>query len=206
MQKQLLIQHIDALRQCIKCPRMHKPVISCGPVLSRVILVGQAPGIKEPLLQRPFAWTAGKTLFGWFEEHTDLDEAAFRQAVYMTAVCRCYPGKNPKGGDRIPDQTEIINCSSWLQTDFNILQPELVIAVGKLAIQQFLAFNKLVEVVGQSFRLEKDGISFDLIPLPHPSGLSTWHRTEPGRGLLTQALRLISEHHAFPSLQRQNAQ
>lgn len=199
MQKQLLVQHIDALRQCTKCPQMHKPVISCGPVVSKVILVGQAPGIKEPLLQRPFAWTAGKTLFGWFEEHTGLDEAAFRQAVYMTAVCRCYPGKNPKGGDRVPDKSEIANCSAWLKDDFTILQPELVIAVGKLAIQQFLTFNKLVDVVGQSFSLEKSGCQFDFIPLPHPSGLSTWHRAEPGLGLLRKALQLINEHKAFPS-------
>lgn len=178
---------------------MHKPVISCGPVVSKVILVGQAPGIKEPILQRPFAWTAGKTLFSWFNEFAGIDEEKFRESVYMTAVCRCYPGKNPNGGDRVPNQIEIGNCKSWMDQDFEILQPELVIAVGKLAIQQFVSFDKLVEVVGQTFKSERDGIKFDLIPLPHPSGLSNWHKMEPGKTLLIQALQQISEHHAFPN-------
>lgn len=195
----LLVKHVEALKQCNKCPLMHKPVVSCGPVVSKVVLVGQAPGVKEPILQRPFAWTAGKTLFGWFQEATSLDEKAFRESVYMTAVCRCYPGKNPKGGDRVPNQTEINNCKSWLDKDFEILEPELVIAVGKLAIQQFLSFDKLVEVVGQTFEIEKDGRTFDLIPLPHPSGVSTWHRVEPGKSLLRLALQQINEHKAFPN-------
>lgn len=199
MTKNLLIKHVGALKACNKCPEMHQPVVSCGPVVSKVILIGQAPGVKEPVLQRPFAWTAGKTLFGWFQEYTGLDEAQFRGCVYMTAVCRCYPGKNPKGGDRVPNQTEINNCKVWLDADFKLLQPELVIAVGKLAIQQFMSFDKLVEVVGQTFKIERDGFKFDVIPLPHPSGVSTWPRMEPGKSLLQHALRQISEHRAFPN-------
>ncbi len=199
MTAHLLIKHVDALRQCTKCPDMHKPVVSCGPVLSKVMLVGQAPGIKEPVLQRPFAWTAGKTLFGWFQESTGLDEESFRKLVYMTAVCRCYPGKNPKGGDRVPNQNEITNCRSWLQKDFEILQPELVIAVGKLAIQQFLSFDKLTEVVGKTFAIEWKSHHFDVVPLPHPSGLSTWPRMEPGKTLLQHALQEINQHQAFPN-------
>lgn len=198
MSKELLLKHIEQLKACNKCPLMHKPVISCGPVLSKVVLVGQAPGIKEPILQRPFAWTAGKTLFSWFEEFTGVNEERFRESVYMTAVCRCYPGKNPKGGDRVPNKQEINNCRVWLDKDFEILQPDLIIAVGKLAIQQFLSFDKLIEVVGQTFELERGDIKFDVIPLPHPSGVSTWHRMEPGKTLLQQALQLISEHSAFP--------
>lgn len=200
---QLLIKHVEALLQCERCPQMHKPVVSCGPVVSRVMLVGQAPGVKEPELQRPFAWTAGKTLFGWFEESTGLKEAEFRQRVYMTAVCRCYPGKNPKGGDRVPNQQEIDNCSSWLNGDFSILKPRLVIAVGKLAIQQFIHFDKLVEVVGRSFPCMREGQDFDVIPLPHPSGLSTWPRMEPGRTLLQEALQMIAEHPAMRDLMRE---
>lgn len=164
------------------------------------MLVGQAPGVKEPQLQRPFAWTAGKTLFSWFEEYTGMDEARVRQSVYMTAVCRCYPGKNPRGGDRVPNREEIENCSYWLNGDFSILKPQLVIAVGKLAIQQFVEFDKLLEVVGRSFRCQRAGQEFDLLPLPHPSGLSTWPRMEPGKTLLKDALLLLSRHPAMRDL------
>ena len=47
---------------------MLPPPVSGGPVLSKVMLVGQAPGVREPVLGKPFAWTAGRTLFGWFEQ------------------------------------------------------------------------------------------------------------------------------------------
>jgi len=44
---------------------------------------------------KPFAWTAGKTMFGWFSQlgQACMDEEAFRQRVYMAAVCRCFPGQ-----------------------------------------------------------------------------------------------------------------
>ena len=73
--QQMLNQHVARLLQCRRCPRMLPPPVSGGPVLSKVMLVGQAPGVREPILGRPFAWTAGRTLFGWFEEFCHLSEA-----------------------------------------------------------------------------------------------------------------------------------
>src|SRR3954469_19130517 len=61
-------KHLAALRVCDRCPRMFKPVVVGRAVASKIILVGQAPGDKEPVLGRPFAWTAGKTLFKWFND------------------------------------------------------------------------------------------------------------------------------------------
>lgn len=159
--------------------------------------VGQAPGSKEPVLGRPFAWTAGRTLFGWFERACGMTEAEFRASIYMAAVCRCFPGKNPAGGDRVPDAKEIATCSRWLEREIEILQPELVIPIGKLAIAQFLASEKLTEVIGKKFAVQSRGHSFDIVPLPHPSGASPWHRIEPGKTLLEQALRLIVTHPAW---------
>jgi uracil-DNA glycosylase len=172
---------------------MHKPVVSGGPVLSRVLLVGQAPGDKEPVLGRPFAWTAGKTLFRWFEESCGLSEAEFRARIYMAAVCRCFPGKKPQGGDRVPSPEEIGNCSSWLDAELEILRPRLVIPVGKLAIQQFLPFERIDRVIGRQFEVRSGPHRFGLIPLPHPSGASPWHRMEPGKTLLDRALKLIGK-------------
>lgn len=188
--------HVDALLGCDRCALMHKPVVCGPPVVSRVMLIGQAPGVKEPQLGRPFAWTAGKTLFRWFEESCGMNEATFRQRIYMAAVCRCFPGKAVGGGDRVPNPTEIKNCSSWMRAEFEILKPVLIIPVGKLAIQQLMTFGKLTEVIGKQVRDERLGC--DVIALPHPSGASTWHRTEPGKSLLAKALHLICTHPAFP--------
>ncbi len=190
---------VTRLRACTICPKMHRPAVSGGAVVSRVISVGQAPGTKEPVLGRPFAWTAGRTLFGWFHRACGISEADFRATIYMAAVCRCFPGKNAAGGDRVPDAQEIVNCARWLEAEIALLRPALVIPIGKLAIQQFVSFDKLTDIIGQQVPVRMHGHSFDLIPLPHPSGASPWHRMEPGKTLLDQALQRIVAHPAWPT-------
>jgi uracil-DNA glycosylase len=165
-------------------------------VASEIMLVGQAPGDKEPVMGRPFAWTAGKTLFKWFSGALGWSEDEVRDRVYFAAVCRCFPGKLPKGGDRVPAPDEIEACSHWLEHEYKILKPTLVIPVGKLAISRFLEPAPLNEIVGRSFRVKLAGREADCIPLPHPSGASPWHRMEPGRTLLGSGLRLIAAHPA----------
>ncbi len=193
---QAIISHQAALRQCHDCPDMQGPVVIGNPVFSSVLLVGQAPGDREGPAGKPFAWTAGKTLFRWFEQ-IGLTETAFRQRVYMAAVCRCFPGKLPQGGDRVPSRKEIARCRRWLDAEISLLQPRLILPVGKLAIAQFLPVGKLTEVIGERHSLRLAGREVDVIPLPHPSGASTWHRTEPGKGLLQKALQLIEQHPAW---------
>jgi uracil-DNA glycosylase len=181
---------------------MIRPVVTGQPVLSPVMLIGQAPGVREGPAGKPFAWTAGKTMFGWFEQ-IGLTEEQFRERVYMAAVCRCFPGKaqGKAGGDRVPSSDEIERCSRHLVAEARLLQPQLVIPVGKLAIEQLLPdAEQLVDVVGTVQRASLGSVSFDVIALPHPSGASTWHRTEPGKTLLVRALSKIAGHDAWQEL------
>lgn len=182
-------------KRCKKCPLMIGPVVIGGAIDSTVMLIGQAPGVREGAAGRPFAWTAGKTLFRWFS-HLGLSEEEFRARVYMTAVCRCFPGKNEKGGDRVPNPEEVVNCGRWLRREIELLQPELIIPVGRLAIAQFVDFATLDQVIGEEFAVG----SATIVPLPHPSGASTWHRKEPGKRLLERALALIGGQPAFREL------
>ena len=191
-----IARHLESLRGCTLCPLMIGPVVTPAPVLSKVYLVGQAPGPHEGKFGKPFAWTAGKTLFRWFGT-LGVDEEQFRQKVFMAAVCRCFPGKAPQGGDRVPQPSEIENCSAWMQREVQLLQPKLVIPVGRLAINQFVPEAPLVDVIGKQFRSQKFGYEFDLIPLPHPSGASTWFKREPGISLLADALALVRQHPAW---------
>ena len=192
----LMREHRSALSSCQKCPQMIGPVVSGSPVFSPILLIGQAPGDKEGGFGKPFAWTAGKTMFKWFER-IGLDEENFRARVYMAAVCRCFPGKNPKGGDRVPSPEEIGNCADWLQAEIDLLKPALILPVGKLAISQLIKVNKLNEVIGRLHTVTFHGHQTEAIPLPHPSGASTWHRTEPGITLLESALTLLQNHPAW---------
>lgn len=200
-----LRSHLRALKSCELCPDMVRPVVTGVAVASPVLLIGQAPGVHEGELGRPFAWTAGKTMFGWFAG-LGLPEAEFRARVYMAAVCRCFPGKAAGGGDRVPAPDEIAACSRWLSAEVKLLRPELVVPVGKLAIAQVMPDTqglKLDRVVGAVHRATLHGHEADVIPLPHPSGASTWHRIEPGKSLLGRALGLLAAHPAFAGLMSQ---
>ena len=199
-QKSLLKYHVERLLQCRRCPRMQSTPVSGGPILSQVMLVGQAPGPREPVLQKPFAWTAGRTLFQWFERFCGLTEADLRARLYFAAVCRCFPGKTPAGGDRVPAPDEIVNCSTWLDEEIQILRPRLIIPVGRLAIQQFIRCDSLDLVVSRAFRVKRAGHDFDLIPLPHPSGASPWPKISPGKALTEAAMRKIARHPAMAAL------
>jgi uracil-DNA glycosylase len=176
---------------------MKRPVVHGAAVVSRIFLLGQAPGPREGSFGKPFAWTAGRTLFRWFEGALGVDEATFRARVYLAAVARCFPGKARGGGDRRPDPAEIARCRPFLEREVAICQPALILPVGTLAIEQVLGHKgPLVEVVGQKHRVSWHGVTADAICLPHPSGASTWHRTEPGKQLLQAALLCIAEHPA----------
>ena len=106
--------------------------------MAKVYLVGQAPGDKEGPAGKPFAWTAGKTLFRWFHQALNVDEQTVRQHVYFAAVARCFPGKAPRGGDRKPDEVEVEQCSRWMKREVALLKPTLVLPVGAMAIEQVL--------------------------------------------------------------------
>jgi len=196
-----LLRHQAALRACRCCPAMLGPPVHGAATISPVFLLGQAPGTKEIEQGRPFCWTAGRTLFRWFAP-LGLDEEAFRARVYMSAVCRCFPGKNPKGGDRVPDAREVTQCARWWQGEVALLRPRLILAVGKLAIARFMAVARLEQVVGQSWVYRHAGGAAEVIPLPHPSGASTWFKMMPGKALLEQALARIDAHPAWQSLVR----
>ncbi len=171
------------------------PVVHGPPVMSKVMLIGQAPGPREGTFGRPFAWTAGKTLFKWFEKSLGVDEETFRSRVYIAAVARCFPGKAKGGGDRPPDEAETEACSRWLVEEVELLKPDLLLPVGAAAIESVLGHRpKLKDVVGVVTRATFHGHACEVIPLPHPSGASTWHRMEPGQTLLVQALQHLKRH------------
>jgi uracil-DNA glycosylase len=174
------------------------PVVHGPPVVSKLFLLGQAPGPHEGKIGRPFAWTAGKTMFGWFRDALGVDEETFRAHVYMAAVARCFPGKSNGGGDRKPSPDEIARCRPFIAREVDSLDPELVLAVGQLAIGEILGERakekKLVDLVGRVERVRWHHADVDVIALPHPSGASPWHRIEPGKTLLTKALRLVANH------------
>jgi uracil-DNA glycosylase len=183
--------HSTSLSSCRRCESRDEGV---RPILSearapKAMLVGQAPGKVEIYDQRAFAGRAGKTLFKWLEI-AGVDEETFRAHVYIAAITRCYPGPSPSGrGDRVPSPAERHECGAWLDQELRIIRPRLVIPVGRLAIDRFLGPLPLDEVIGRVHSVEHAGGTARCIPLPHPSGASSWIHAPGHRDLLNVALR-----------------
>ena len=188
--------HRAALAACRACG-LHA-VHGSMPVVSlarrpRAMLVGQAPGATERVGGRSFAGPAGRTLFRWLER-AGTSEAAFRAHVYIAAVTRCYPGPHPAGrGDRVPTPAERRRCRPWLDAELATIRPRLVVAVGRLAIDALLGPLPLDQVVGRAHRVALAGGPATLVPLPHPSGASSWLNAAEHRALLDRALDLLGE-------------
>jgi uracil-DNA glycosylase len=189
-----LDRHLAQVRGCRICPTVEPPPVAARPeVWPRLMLVGQAPGPKEVTEQRPFAYTAGARLFSWFERF-GVSEQEFRRRVWMCAVIRCFPGRAPQGGDRVPNPLEIANCAPYLEEEIQLIRPATILAVGQLAIKKFLPEPlPLHERVGKSFPGSRGEVNFDVIPLPHPSGRSTWLNNPQNQERLDRALALVRE-------------
>jgi uracil-DNA glycosylase len=187
-----LAEHRVALGACQRCalgPAI-RPIVSQA-FNPRAMLVGQAPGQVEAEGGVPFSGRAGKTLFRWLER-AGLDEETAREMIYISAVTRCYPGPHPSGrGDRVPNRREQSSCADWLETELRIIRPAVLIPVGRLAIERFLPDIPLSELIGTSQTIQHVGGKSVVIPLPHPSGASSWIHQAGNKALLERAIDLI---------------
>ena len=113
----------------------------------------------------------------------------FRRLTYIAALMRCFPGRNSSGtGDRPPPSRAIRNCASWLESELELLQPQVLIPVGQMAIRRFLGPGSLEDRVGRTF-----GTRPVIIPLPHPSGQSRWLNDPANRIRLESGLAALGE-------------
>ncbi len=165
--------------------------IFSGGMGARLMVIGQAPGITEKEAGRPFNAGSGTRLFQWLAS-AGIEEGWFRRTQYMTSVTKCYPGRSRSGsGDRVPTRREQRLCRPYLDAEISLVNPDLILPVGRLAINLFYpAHLALEQVIGTQKQVDGRWV----IPLPHPSGASRWHQSERNRRLVRQALELLKEH------------
>ncbi len=186
-----LHQKMSVCRLCLEAGYDIFPrAIFSGSPDARIMIIGQAPGVTEKEAGRPFNAGSGTRLFKWLSE-AGIEEDWFRKTQYMTAVTKCYPGRSKSGnGDRVPTLTEQRLCRPYLDQEVALINPLLIIPVGRLAINLFFQKNlSLSEIIG--IGKNQDGRWF--IPLPHPSGASRWHQIEENRASINKAILLIKE-------------
>ena len=147
----------------------------------------------SPLLGRPFAWTAGKTLFKWFSRGAGLERGGgprpdiFRGRLPLFSR-QAAQGRRPRalaGGDRRVRAVARarIRASPARARDPRGQARDRALPRGRRRSRSSSA---------GPFACASRGREADCIPLPHPSGASPWHRMEPGMTLLARGLGLIA--------------
>ena len=183
------------LRTCRKChaagfldERESRPVAfdaEPGAPMPRTLLIGQAPGLSGSTAERPFAGPSGDRLRLWFEAG-GIPRDDFWRKIHFAAVTRCYPGRLPGArGDRLPGPAERALCRPWLEEVVAVVDPEVVILLGLLAIRTALGpVPSLSAVVGTTRTIG----DVRYLPLPHPSGVSRWLNDPPNREAVARAM------------------
>ncbi len=151
----------------------------------RAYMYGQAPGIVEGEERLPWRGRAGQTLRRWLA----LDEESFYATFFCASVTRCYPGRAASGrGDRTPTPREQELCQFWRDWEIELLRPRLIVTVGGLALKRLLGLpGNLTNCIG--CRYELDGTP--VVPLPHPSGASSWPNVPANKARLERGLELV---------------
>jgi uracil-DNA glycosylase family 4 len=157
----------------------------------RAYMYGQAPGIVEGEERLPWRGRAGQTLRRWL----GFDEEQFYSTFFCASVTRCYPGRAASGrGDRTPTPREQELCRFWRDWELELIRPRLIVTVGGLALKSLLGLpGSLTECIG--CRYELGGVP--VVPLPHPSGASSWPNVPANRVRLDAALALVHEELAL---------
>ncbi|MEM7345979.1 MAG: uracil-DNA glycosylase family protein [Chloroflexota bacterium] len=192
----------DDLRRCRRCSEAgysigSQPVFS-GTAAAQVIVVGQAPAkVEAGESGMPFGPRRNgqrSLLWDWLEQ-AGWAEDEFRSRHYLSAVTKCFPGKSKSGGgDRVPTVAERKLCAPWQTQELAIIQPKIIIAIGRVAIEQFLPQLKgqpLETFIGQIF--PQTETPWVVVPLPHPSGVSRWLNQPENRAKVVIALRELRQ-------------
>lgn len=134
-------------------------VMGDGNLNAKIFLIGEAPGKKEDELGLPFVGAAGKFLNEMF-----LGAGISRDEVYITNIVKYRPPNN-----RDPSTKEKSYFLPYLIKELKIIDPEVVITLGRHSMEYFLPSEKISEIHGCKMHIEIDGWKGVLIPLYHPA-------------------------------------
>ncbi|MDZ4385475.1 MAG: uracil-DNA glycosylase, partial [Candidatus Moranbacteria bacterium] len=140
--KQEQLSKLNArMTKCTKCTlrsTCSRVVFGSGDPEAEIMFIGEAPGKKEDETGQPFVGAAGKFLNEMLAEIK-----LKREAVYIANVCKCRPPEN-----RDPSPEEIAACWPWLLEQIRIIQPKLIITLGRHSMERFLTGQKISQIHG----------------------------------------------------------
>ncbi len=165
-QKQLDALH-DEIRQCTKC-HLHSTRTNAvpgeGSVNARVMFVGEAPGAREDESGRPFVGRSGELL-------TNLITGIglTRESVFITSILKSRPPKN-----RTPQRSEVQACIPYLERQFEIISPEVVVLLGSVAVSSVIGPWKMAEAHGRFY----EGSQWKFFITYHPAAALRFPKTK----------------------------
>lgn len=159
----------EQIKKCTKCPLYESrtnAVLGEGSVNAKIMFIGEAPGRNEDLQGRPFVGQAGKLL-------TEALKAIGleREEVYITNVIKCRPPNN-----RDPTKEEIITCTPYLEKQIDIIDPDIIVTLGKFATQFIskkynLGFQNISKIRGEVYSISTLTKNLYILPMYHPAAL-----------------------------------
>jgi uracil-DNA glycosylase len=187
--------------------------------MKTIHFIGQAPP-KPPGPAFPFG---NSKLYKWFEQigmndfeiYDDRDgwnkilKVKDRDLFFaFDAIYTKFPGSN-KNGHLVPTREQILADKDYLSKSLNQINADLIVPIGKLSIsycldpKSYISMQskvdeiKLEDIIGQEFEVNPYGLMIvkkNIIPLPHPSGASSWVYREENAALLETALILLNQN------------
>jgi uracil-DNA glycosylase family 4 len=148
----------EMVRVCVRCKLCEtrkNAVPGEGPVDARIMFIGEGPGANEDQTGRPFVGAAGQLL-----ERLLATIGLTREDVYIANVVKCRPPMN-----RDPEPDEIEACKPYLGRQLKIIDPDIIVTLGRFAMERWLPDKKISRVHGQNFRYG----SRMIVPLFHPA-------------------------------------
>ncbi|HET8654677.1 MAG TPA: uracil-DNA glycosylase [Longimicrobiaceae bacterium] len=159
---------LDALHEVmVRCTRCDlflsrtQVVPGAGSPRARVLFVGEAPGANEDRQGVPFVGASGKLLEAMLQA-----AGLTRDEIFIANVVRCRPPQN-----RSPRAREIRACAGWLAEQIRLIDPQLVVTLGRFALQHFIPEGKITKLQGELQQVDYAGRPLSVLPLLHPSAI-----------------------------------
>jgi uracil-DNA glycosylase len=137
---QEIAKEIDVCERCDLYRTRKKSVPGEGPAFAEVMLIGEAPGYYENEQGRPFVGASGKFLNDLLKR-ANLD----RSEVFITNVIKSRPPEN-----RDPLTNELVACAFWLEQQIDVINPKMIVTLGRFSMAHFLPGAKISDTHGQA--------------------------------------------------------
>ena len=156
-----------ACQKCSLCETRHHVVFGVGNPKAQVMFVGEGPGEQEDLKGQPFVGPAGKLL----DDMLCIIDLSRETNCYIANIVKCRP---PHNRDPLPTESEA--CMPWLREQFKLLQPKIVVCLGRIASQRMIRTDFSVTKEHGTF-VQKNGVWF--MGTFHPAALLRQAQNKP---------------------------